>query len=406
MEQYPRNRRSYLWRVYGTQHDRCNHPSLLLQWPRPQIRLRHDTACKIMAAQHVMGVAGFATGFSSWTPSLSFVLKFADNLSRQNRDGSANHVHISVIDTKELWTSIQIFHVPALATALATGLGPYPEEYLAYGVIKGRWHKAVPLMVFREAGLPLQPALTVPPKDVCGPVETERASAIAKEFGPDFALPVYLAVLTKAGPVLGLDHVNFERLLSAIQPVDVPVKKWAKDTGVKPYMHHIDVVQFCRLMQTLAQKLNDNNASGNASNPRGENILPNKKRARVDEPATNKRVRIEVSANDQEPQLTTTFKTLAFDDDDDMDDDFSESDSEPEPALKKTRYTATSTTAAPAPKKPLKPILKKSTKTYGVTTRRMGKEGKALFKGPGVSTRRASRVMEREMKKLSIDMKD
>lgn len=370
-----------------------------------------------LASAHVRGEDS-VTPFSSWSASLTFVLAFLLDSFAKTDD-----IYISIIDTKELWASNPVFWVPSLL--FLPDYIPNYEEYLLYGVVQGRWHKSVPLRKFLDAGLGLRGiegcfVNGVPPESM------ERAATVVRAYGPDFALPVYLAIFCEGGILPNGSTANLNAILGGIAPVEIPLK-WADDTEVKPWFGYPAVLKFCNLLKLLAKRTMDNDK---VFNPLGEKLAPNRKRAHVvdetddeDGPATKKRVPIEASTdrttNRDKKQPTTTMVKRTFDNDEyeeededeyyiydtaepvsDSDSD-SDSDSEPEPerAPRKARHTA----AATAPKK-LKPILKKP--AVGVTTRRMSKAGKSIFKGPGITTRRASVAMEAELKKLVIDMKD
>ncbi|KAF2481373.1 hypothetical protein BDY17DRAFT_187544 [Neohortaea acidophila] len=365
-----------------------------------------------LASAHVCGEDS-VTPFSSWSASLTFVLAFLLDSFAKTDD-----IYISIIDTKELWASNPVFWVPSLL--FLPDYIPNYEEYLLYGVVQGRWHKSVPLRKFLDARLGLHGIEGCFVNGVT-PESMERAATVARAYGPDFALPVYLAIFCEGGILPNGSTANLNAILGGIAPVDIPLK-WADDTEVKPWFGYPAVLKFCNLLKLLAKKTMDNDK---AFNPLGENRSPNRKRAHVvdetddeDSPATKKRVRIEASTdrttNKDKKQPPTMIGKRTFDDDDEEDDYYiydtaepvsvsdSDSDSEPEPkpAPRKARHTTSTAT----PKKLLKPMPKKP--TVGVTTRRMSKAGKSVFKGPGVSTRRASVAMEGELKKLVIDMKD
>lgn len=92
-----------------------------------------------MVQSHV-GSLHFPTGFSSWSASLTTAMYFC------NEDRL--YGYISVIDTVKLREQIPIFHLTDVL--LLGGFYPFPEEYLAHGVIDVDHHQAVPHRVFRD----------------------------------------------------------------------------------------------------------------------------------------------------------------------------------------------------------------------------------------------------------------
>lgn len=80
------------------------------------------------------------TGYSSWAASLHLVLCYAKSMD------PASEPHITVMATQNLDSQVFVWHCVHL-------LGHGHEEYLAWGCIRGRGYKAVPLAKLENRGL-------------------------------------------------------------------------------------------------------------------------------------------------------------------------------------------------------------------------------------------------------------
>jgi hypothetical protein len=79
--------------------------------------------------------------FSSWAASLNFVLCYARRI-----EARGTKAYVAIMDREILDTSVCIWHIPHIIPGSNL-------EYLAYGVIRGRGYKAVPLRDLEENGL-------------------------------------------------------------------------------------------------------------------------------------------------------------------------------------------------------------------------------------------------------------
>lgn len=143
-----------------------------------------------MCWNHLTGVHGY-TEFSSWASSLAVALHFV-------RRAQAEDHFISIIDTNEF--ANPIFHVPSLAPIL--GMSHWDHEYLAYGVITGTSHRAVPLQALLNIGitLPQTSIRTIPGTEpgrivVISTTELENAQLVAQLYGEKFGAAVMIAIL-------------------------------------------------------------------------------------------------------------------------------------------------------------------------------------------------------------------
>lgn len=216
-----------------------------------------------MAKGHLTGQQDPETELSSWAASLSFAL---NNVAASQLGGSYDNIdnaHIAIIDTKELWHDAEIFYVPHL-DFLETGSMNYPHEYLAHGVIQGPAYKAVPMRVFKEtialgAGGASFRMDDGQENHEIGRHSIERARKIADQYGGDFVLPMFLAVLCrkKRDSKLfreGVEEKQFNRIMDDISDLEIP-EKWHHDQLVdREYEINSgfgDVEQLCRLIYAL-----------------------------------------------------------------------------------------------------------------------------------------------------------
>lgn len=84
------------------------------------------------------------TEFSSWAASLHLVLCYAHTLQKEGE----SQVHVAMIDTVELdHIGVRVWHVPHLIYQID------PTEYLAHGVIRGPYYKAIEFQKLQNHGL-------------------------------------------------------------------------------------------------------------------------------------------------------------------------------------------------------------------------------------------------------------
>lgn len=164
-----------------------------------------------MVLSHLSGGCQPETMLSSWAASLS--------VSMDNYAGEG--AHISIIDTRLLWKSNEIFFVPSLNFLDPERIPEYTEEYLAFGVIRWVAHKAIPLSTFYSLGYqyPFQYIYDdcdvydghaedsqydiVPPARVDAPPapainkSAQIARQIGEKYGGSFTLPMTLALLCR-----------------------------------------------------------------------------------------------------------------------------------------------------------------------------------------------------------------
>lgn len=144
-----------------------------------------------MTRAHLQGTHHPKTEFSSWAASLRVASRYATKTG-----------YISIIDTKELEDQNVIIHVPSLRPIIG-GAACYPEEYLAHGVISGKALKAIPMSVFLNAGCTSDHFTTLgglgyTSSSTFAITDQDLANArkVAIQYGPSFAAPVMIAVLT------------------------------------------------------------------------------------------------------------------------------------------------------------------------------------------------------------------
>ena len=157
-----------------------------------------------MATSHLTACSYSETEFSSWAASPSFVVDYGQRLvedpSRSNAHGILGNVHISIIDTHQLWETNQIFYVPKLDCFEYSG--PWevcPEEYLAHGVITGPGHRALPLASFSPTFCNIGGYTCLPDTVPFDDSVVNAARALARKYGSTFELPMTLACLSMAG---------------------------------------------------------------------------------------------------------------------------------------------------------------------------------------------------------------
>lgn len=213
-----------------------------------------------MALDHLCGCSG-KTEFSSWASSLAFALGHiaGDDLGCQLNKASRNCVYISVIDTKELWDTNQIFWVPDLAF-LDPDMRSYPHEYLAHGVITGAAHKALPVQVFCDLGVDLDRSTRFQFTFKISSESVRTARRIGDHYGGDFALPMCLAVLCRKqrDPKFFREGVEeLDKILAGISDLLPVPQKWANDKATQRDAEYVkgyeDVEQMCRLMRALLE---------------------------------------------------------------------------------------------------------------------------------------------------------
>lgn len=132
------------------------------------------------------------TEFSSWSASLSTAMSFTKSKTRSI---------ISIIDTKLIWNDVEVFYVPDL-DFLNPGQMNYNEEYLAHGIINSENHRSFPYRGFLDAGFVLG-GISTPLQGPSAPIGvTEdlvlRARCLGEQYGPNFALPMTLAVISRS----------------------------------------------------------------------------------------------------------------------------------------------------------------------------------------------------------------
>lgn len=93
-----------------------------------------------LTRRHFEHELGVITGYSSWAASLHLVLCYAKSMD------PSSEPHIAVMDTQDLDSQVFVWQCVHL-------LGHGHEEYLAWGYIRGRGYKAVPLSKLEDHGL-------------------------------------------------------------------------------------------------------------------------------------------------------------------------------------------------------------------------------------------------------------
>lgn len=205
--------------------------------------------------------AWFQTEFSSWASSFGVAFHYFGS-QKQHRGADDSTIYLSIIDTQALWDRNAIFYAPHLAF-LNPETRNYNHEYLAHGVIYGPAHKAMPLKVFKDAGVHCRLACTPnirlpiltddddPPISIT-PVSMERGRAIGDKYGGMFALPMCLAVVCRIKRDADLFRKGVENLdviLRGIRDLAIP-QYWSLDRVLRLDAHFVrgygDVEQMYR----------------------------------------------------------------------------------------------------------------------------------------------------------------
>jgi hypothetical protein len=157
-----------------------------------------------MAYGHYRGSHEPLTGFSSWAASIHLVLC---NAAYIKNDLAETDVHVAVMDTYQLDDDVHVWHVPHLID-FGDGGSNGNHEYLAYGPIRGKGYKAVPLEELVQLadlvpdirngsnfGYRRRAALfRAGPKDVKEPKFLDSVKMTASLFG-HLSLPVAIALI-------------------------------------------------------------------------------------------------------------------------------------------------------------------------------------------------------------------
>ncbi|KAK3711229.1 hypothetical protein LTR37_009823 [Vermiconidia calcicola] len=218
-----------------------------------------------MVAAHLHECTYPETEFFSWAASPSFVVNYGQGLVEDPSTDDAHeilsNVHISIIDTHQLWETNQIFYLPKLYWS-ESGRCCYSEEYLAHGVIKGPGHRALPLASFSPTFCNIGGYTcfsdTVPFDDSF----VKAARALARKYGSTFELPMTLACLSVIGergtPIMRELKADDQRtiVLDAIEGLEMPYG-WRHDPTIMTDIAYIewcpDIEQFVLLMRNLAK---------------------------------------------------------------------------------------------------------------------------------------------------------
>ena len=223
-----------------------------------------------MAKCHLSTCDHIETEFSSWSASLTFILNKCPGVGTGGvklASRSHENLHVSVIDTKWLWDTNQVFYAPLLDFLSPDDFG-YPHEYLLHGVVQGRWYKAIPYSVLEAS-----PGFTFSSdwyfrsdKVECAPLTKEAvdmARTAAELFGETWTLPMMLALLCchKRQNELwrhGIDDSDLQMVMDGIQGLRIP-QSWKKDRTITG--HHVissrnynDTKQLARLMRALVKR--------------------------------------------------------------------------------------------------------------------------------------------------------
>ena len=179
---------------------------------------------------------------------------------------SHENLHVSVIDTRWLWGTNQVFYAPLL-DFLRPGDFGYPHEYLLHGVVQGRWYKAVPYNVLESSpGFKFSSEWYFRSDEVeCAPLTKEVvdvARITAKLFGETWILPVMLAIIScqKRENDLwrhGVDENDLQKVLDGIQGLRIP-ESWKRDKTITGHIistrNYSDTRQLTRLMRALVRR--------------------------------------------------------------------------------------------------------------------------------------------------------
>ena len=227
-----------------------------------------------VALAHLRGETSLKTEFSSWAASLAFVLNFCPGVlvgSCSDQPKDLGDYYIGVIDTKQLWHSNQIYHVPKL-DFLSPGNMNFDHEYLAHGVIKGPAYRAVCVESLFSISFTYSQVLNFDQFwTKCIPVKPDIVQAARKAgelFGSTFAMPMTLAILccVKRDYRLYQKSVMAKELDTVLNGIkDLKISQgWDDDeailTDVVYTKNFSDVGQTIRLMRALVQHCQDGRA--------------------------------------------------------------------------------------------------------------------------------------------------
>ena len=203
------------------------------------------------------------TEFSSWSPSLRFILYFRKRFKHEKLTS-----HISIIDTRKLPGHVRILHAPQL-DFLKRDLELSSAKYLVHGIIDGPAYKAVRLEDLETSGMR---TFTRKTEDLTSEyfaqglyalnIERDIADAgqVAALFGESFQAAVFVAVLAVR---FEHNHIwmegvsrNLESTAGALRELSVP-EHWVSDPaikeGVEGIMHILDVKRMLLLMRMLVE---------------------------------------------------------------------------------------------------------------------------------------------------------
>jgi len=223
--------------------------------------------------QHLFGAIGFRTRFSSWGASLLVAWNFAV--------GHADS-YISITDTQKLAGRNAVLHVPSLSFLLPA-CERFDMEYLAYGIIDGDAHRAIPTSEFSGimGWLPrwslddAVSACSTAGYDEITASEVRLAKSVAERFGPDFVVPVTVALLTlyqRCGDYWQCEHIHgLENVVSQLQDCNVP-EHWCRDPSILADVVYTngygEVKQMIRLLRALVNHFHGKGARTRSRSPR------------------------------------------------------------------------------------------------------------------------------------------
>lgn len=138
------------------------------------------------------------TGYSSWAASLHLVLCYANSMD------PASKPHVAVMDTQDLDGEVVVWQCTHV-------LSEGDEEYLAWGCVRGRGYKAVPLDVLENHGV-----LDIFPQLKDGSYRTGETF----EFGDECRSAAFQASPVAVAPNL---FEAAEKVASLFKPLFVPV---------------------------------------------------------------------------------------------------------------------------------------------------------------------------------------
>lgn len=214
-------------------------PDLPSFYQTPQSTLRHITDGHLEAAP-------VTTLFSSWSQSLPFVMSMASGAR------GLHGPHISILDTRDLPEQNVILHTSHMNKLFGTDVFNY--EFLAFGTIKGDYHKAVP---FREflAYLALRRTPDVRSmKDYPAKTVTE-AIRVATTYGTAFAVIVAAHLLASSLEKADMRHA-MERLAEMAWPDSCCAKNGSvasvTDPSLSSYFGLVEAWKAALMLQDLA----------------------------------------------------------------------------------------------------------------------------------------------------------